>query len=173
MKSEIDSISRMVKDFPVGKKVTFFVSKALPAEAFASTTKNTIPINALALRNRSITEQNILNGGMYFASTNAEGIAVHEYGHIFASVFGNKRLETAKRAYYNVYGKTLSGGEVLSYLGTAISEYAAEYSGDIDRDAFKNAVKTTKFKEIIPEVIAKSQTDDSEFVTEFIRLLRG
>lgn len=51
---------------------------------------------------------------MYFASTNAEGIAVHEYGHIFASVFGNKRLETAKRAYYNVYGKTLSDGEVLS-----------------------------------------------------------
>ena len=173
MKSEIDTISRMGKDFAVGKKVTFFVSKALPAEAFASTTKNTIPINALALRNRSVTEQNILNGGMYFASTNAEGIAVHEYGHIFASVFGNKRLETAKRAYYNVYGKTLSDGEVLSYLGTAISEYAVEYSSDIDRDAFKNAVKATKFKEIIPEVIAKSQTEDSELVTEFIRLLRG
>lgn len=173
LKSEINTISRMVNDFPVGKKVTFAVSKALPAEDFASTTKNTITFNALALRNRSITEQNILNGGMYFASTNAEGIAAHEYGHIFASVFGNKGLETAKRAYYNVYGKTLSDGEVLSYLETAISEYAVEYSGDIERDAFKNAVKATKFKEIIPEVIAKSRTDDSEFVTEFIRLLRG
>ena len=173
LKSEIDTLSRMVNDFPVGKKVTFAVSKALPAEDFASTTKNTITFNALALRNRSITEQNILNGGIYFASTNAEGIAAHEYGHIFASVFGNKGLETAKRAYYNVYGKTLSDGEVLSYLETAISEYAVEYSGDIERDAFKNAVKATKFKEIIPEVIAKSQTDDSEFVTEFIRLLRG
>lgn len=173
LKSEIDTLSRMVNDFPVWKKVTFAVSKALPAEDFASTTKNTITFNALALRNRSITEQNILNGGMYFASTNAEGIAAHEYGHIFASVFGNKGLETAKRAYYNVYGKTLSDGEVLSYLETAISEYAVEYSGDIERDAFKNAVKATKFKEIIPEVIAKSRTDDSEFVTEFIRLLRG
>ena len=173
LKSEIDTLSRMVNDFPVGRKVTFSVSKALPAEDFASTTKNTITFNALAMRNRSITEQNILNGGAYFASTNAEGIAAHEYGHIFASVFGNKGLETAKRAYYNIYGKTLSDGEVLNYLETAISEYAVEYSGDIERDAFKKAVKATKFKEIIPEVIAKSQTDDSEFVTEFIRLLRG
>lgn len=173
LKSEIDTISRMMNDFPVGKKVTFSVSKSLPAEDFASTTKNTITFNALSLRNRSITEQNILNGGTYFASTNAEGIAAHEYGHIFASVFGNKGLETAKRAYYNVYGKTLSDSEALRYLETTISGYAVEYSGDIERDAFRNSVKATKFKEIIPEVIAKSQSDDSEFVTEFIRLLRG
>ena len=173
LKSEIDTIARMVNDFPVGKKVTFSVSKALPAEDFASTAKNTITFNALALRNRSITEQNILNSGMYFASTNAEGIAAHEYGHIFAYVFGNKGLETAKRAYYNVYGKTLSNGEALGYLETAISGYAVEYSGDIELDAFSNAVKATKFKEIIPEVIAKSLTDDSEFVTEFISLLRS
>lgn len=93
MKSEIDTISRMEKGFPVGKKVTFSVSKALPVEDFASTTKNTIPINALALRNRSVTEQNILNGGMYFASTNAGGIAVHEYGHILHLFLGTRALK--------------------------------------------------------------------------------
>ena len=173
LKSQIDTISRMMNDFPVGKKVTVAVSKSLSAEDFASTTKNTITLNSLALRSRSITEQNILNSGMYFAATNVEGISAHEYGHIFASIFGNKGLETTKKAYYNVYGKTLSDGEALSYLETAISEYAIEYSGDIELDAFKNSVKATKFREIIPEVIAKSQTDDSEFVTEFIRLLRG
>ena len=173
LKSEIDTISRMMNDFPIGKKVTFSVCKSLSAEDFASTTKNTITFNALSLRNRSVTEQNILNSGTYFASTNAEGIAAHEYGHIFASVFGNKGLETAKRAYYNVFGKTLSDSEALRFLETAISGYAVEYSGDIERDALKNSVKATKFKEIIPEVIAKSQSDDSEFVTEFIRLLRG
>ncbi len=92
---------------------------------------------------------------------------------IFASVFGNKGIETVKRSYYNVYGKTHSNGEALGYLETAISGYAVEYSGDIELNAFRNAVKATKFKEIIPEVIAKSLTGDSEFVTEFISLLRS
>lgn len=96
---------------------------------------------------------------------------------IFLHLFSGTRGLKLPREHAIVYTETLSEyvsyGEVLSYLETAISEYAVEYSGDIERDAFKNAVKATKFKEIIPEVIAKSRTDDSEFVTEFIRLLRG
>lgn len=171
LKAEIDAIDKMRSKYPVKSKITITVDGKMSDHDFASTTNATIRFNTKALRNRDVTEMNLIMADGYFASSSAEGIGIHEYMHIFVSEQGNKGLEIAKQAYYNISGKMLSDGEALEFLETNISGYATEYNGDIDRDVVKNSVKATKYTEIIPEVITKSETKGSEFITEFIRLL--
>lgn len=89
LKAEIDALSNIRSEFPVGKKVILSVGHFVSDEDFASTCNGHITLNAKVLRNRTITEKNILAGGM-FAVSKLEDIVVHEYGHIIADakVFG-------------------------------------------------------------------------------------
>ena len=159
LKAEIDTLSNMQKRFPVGRKVVLSVGQIHDDGEFANTTDCHITINYKALRDRAITEKNILLGGQ-FASTMAEGIIAHEYGHVISNTKGNKSIDFVQKAHYNVYGDTISGDSLVKFLTSHVSKYAV-------------TVKKNKLKEIIPEVLAKNSTNPSEFSMEFVKLLEG
>lgn len=160
LKAEIDTLSKMCNEFPTGRKVILSVSNSLPDNDFASTIDHHITLNAKALRDRAITEQNIMKGGL-FASKTVEDICVHEYGHIITSVKGNKGLEIAQKAYYNVFGATLSVDDVIDFLGENISDYSTSLGN------------RRKYTEIISEILAKNHSAPDDFTSEFINLLKG
>lgn len=64
---------------------------------FAETINNTIVFNEKALRNRAITEGNMVHGNR-FSSRNIEDIAFHEFGHILSQKTGNIGVEIAQKA---------------------------------------------------------------------------
>lgn len=158
LKAEIDTISRMQTVLPLGKTVTINVSH-LADDDFAETIQTTITINSSALRNKKITLANI-TGGKMFASSTIEDIAAHEYGHIYTQIKGNKGLEIAAKAYYNVFGENVSNKDLLAFLYEHVSPYSVQLSG-------KN-----KYKEIIPEILAKNNSQASNFTDEFVKLLK-
>lgn len=159
LKAEIDTLSKMCSNFPTGRKVILSVNNSLPDNDFASTIDHHITLNAKALRDRAITERNIVNGG-FFASTTLEDIAAHEYGHIIASVKGNKGLEIAQKAYYNAFGENISNKDLLAFLYEHISPYSVQQSG------------RNKYKEVISEILAKGNSHAGNFADEFIKLLK-
>ncbi len=159
LKSEIDAVSKMVAEFPTGRKVIVSVSNSMSDEDFAATMGEHITLNAKALRNRKITEQNIVLGDQFAASC-VEDIAVHEYGHIISTAKGNKGLEIAEKAYYNVFGKTAEIDELMDFLDGNISNYST-------------TVKNRKYTEITPEILAKNNSNPNAFTKEFIKLLKG
>ena len=159
LKMEIDTISKMAEEFPIGRKITVSVSQSMPDEDFASTIGEHITFNAKALRNRKITEQNIVLGDQ-FASSCVEDIAAHEYGHIISTVKGNKGLEISGKAYYNVFGKTIEDDDLIDFLDENISNYST-------------TVKNRKYTEITPEMLAKNNSKPDAFTEEFIKLLKG
>lgn len=158
LKAEIDTINKLQKVLPLGKAVTISVSH-LADDDFAETIQTTITINSSALRNRKITLANITSGKM-FASSTVEDIAAHEYGHIYTQIKGNKGLEIAAKAYYNVFGESVSNRDLLAFLYEHVSPYSVQLSG-------KN-----KYKEIIPEILAKNNSQASNFTDEFVKLLK-
>lgn len=158
LKSEIDILQKISKEIPLRKKIVLSVSKSLPDADFASTIENHITLNAKALRNRSITEKNIKLGGI-FSSSKAEDIIVHEYGHVFMYEKGNKGIEISCKVYYNMNGKKIDIDNMLVYLEDNISSYSV-------------IVEKQKYKEIIPEVLAKHNSNPDEFTKLFIKLLK-
>ena len=127
-----------------------------------------ITLNTKALRDRIITEKNLVSGG-YFAASRLEDIVIHEYGHVFSSVYGNKGVEIARKARYNITGTESSIGEILTYLNDNISSYATAFPTNGVRPS---VFDLKKYKEIIPEVIVKHIQSPDVFTTEFIRLLK-
>ena len=158
LKAEIDTISKMQTVLPLGKTVTINVVH-LADEDFAETAQTIITINSSALRNKKITLANIMDGKM-FASSSVEDIAAHEYGHIYTQIKGNKGLEIAAKAYYNIFGENVSTKDLLAFLYDHVSPYSVQLSG-------KN-----KYKEIIPEILAKNNSQASTFTDEFVKLLK-
>lgn len=167
LKSGIDAISKVDSLLALGKKITVGFSQSLPDADFASTVGSHITFNAKAFRNRKVTETNIANGAM-FASSTVEDVGVHEYGHIFSAAKGNKGLEIAQKAYYNVFGKEASVDDILEYLYSNVSAYSIDVEGGKSR-----VFHQKNFKEIIPEVLAKNNSDPDGFTEEFVDLLRG
>jgi len=161
LKTEIDTLARMRSEFPVGKKLIVTVSQSIPDGEFASILDSHITLNAKALRDRGITERNILLGGQ-FASTTAEDIVIHEYGHLINTAKGNKGIDFARKAYYNVFRESISDADLVMFLYEHVSEYAVQTSSG------KN-----KFKEIVPEILAKNNSNASEFTEAFVELLKG
>lgn len=159
LKSQIDTLSRISSELPVGKKISLSVIKTDEAD-FGESSQEVIRINLKALRDRKITEMNILNG-LEFASTTVEDIVVHEYGHIFVSIKGNKGLEIARKAYYNVFGESPSDEAMATFLYEHISPYSMKVTG------------RNNLPEIIPEVLAKNNSNPSEFTRTFVELLKG
>ena len=168
LKSEIDALSSVSKMLPIGKKLTVTVSHSLPDDEFASTVGEHITFNAKVFRNRKITERNISLGGQ-FASIKVEDIAVHEYGHIFTTLNGNKGLEISGKAYYNVFGEIVDDDEMIVYLATNISPYSISQKTKKGKTGQFNR---KKYKEIIPEILAKNNSDPDKFTREFVELLK-
>ena len=172
LKGEVDALSSVMIQYPevTKRKITLTVGD-LPDDDFAITRNRTIILNSNVLRDRKIAEENIKKAGI-FASPRPEHIVVHEFGHIVSRAKGNKGIEIAKKAYYNLSKEELSKGQILVYLEEKVSAYSTEYSGDYERDLERGGLKETKFEEIIPEVMAKHENRANKFTTEFARLLK-
>lgn len=168
LQAQIDAIEAIKKRLPIGKNITLTVSHSLSDKDFAATTAEHITINAKALRDRKITEKNIAIGGQ-FACVTVEDIAVHEYGHVFSAFKTNKGLEIAGKAYYNIFGKEADDDTVLEYLYCNISQYSIYLKKENNKNALFNR---RKYKEIIPEVLAKHNANPDNFTEEFIKILK-
>lgn len=110
-----------------------------------------------------------LTNGQWLASQRLEDIAAHEFGHMLTDKIGNSGIEIAMQAYYNIYEENISVDDVILYLAANISEYAVILPGM--RENQKITVK--RYKEVIPEVLAKHNSNPNDFTTEFVSLLKG
>lgn len=168
LRSEIDALYDIQKELPVGKEITLSVSRSLPDDEFAETSGDHITLNIKALRNRTITEKNMAEGNL-FAGASAEDIIIHEYGHVFSSHKGNKGIEIARKARYNIHGVESSLDEILVFLDENISDYATVFSS---HDEQANRFNLKKYREVIPEVLVKHCRSANIFTSEFVRLLK-
>ena len=158
LRGQIDTLDKMQNMLPLGKRLSFSVSH-MDDDDFGITSQTNISVNVKVLRNRRVTIMNIREGNM-FASKTVEDIAAHEYGHVFTMIKGNKGIEIAKRAYYNTYSRACTNEEIIDFLRENISMYCVTQHG-------------TKFKEIIPEVLAKHNSSSDDFTAAFVELLKG
>ena len=94
---------------------------------------------------------------------------IHEYGHVIAGAKGNKGIEIVQKACYNVFTQNPEMKDVLKLLRREISPYSATYYAKGKETLFFDP---KRYKEIIPEVLAKNNSRPSDFTTEFIRILR-
>lgn len=168
LKAEIDALHDIQKELPVNRRITLSISQLLPDDEFAETSGDHITLNAKALRNRVITERNLAEGNL-FAGTRAEDIIIHEYGHVFSSFKGNKGIEIARKARYNIFEEESSLDEILSFLDEHVSPYSTVFS---EQNEHANLFNLKKYKEIIPEVIVRNCRSANAFTEEFVRLLK-
>ena len=164
LKEQIDVISETAKEYGINDKITITFNIFADDADFAQTTNNTITFNTKALRNREITNY-ILNEDDFLASTDIVGIAIHEMGHIISRKYGEKGIELAKETYYNIYRKEINTEELIEFLYKNISKYCVNKSNLTD-------FKAKNYKEIIPEILAKQETNPNRFTEEFMRLLK-
>lgn len=155
MKSQIDTLSRLTKEFPVGKTVSITVGK-LSGEDFGETRNRTVILNSVALRDANVTRRNILLDGQ-FASINAQDTVAHEYGHVFANTLNIKGLDIARQGYYNAYKENISDEKLREFLFDNLSEYSIKRKGT----------------EIIPELFAKHNSNADAFTSACMELLKG
>lgn len=158
LKASIDALHNVRDNFPVDKPVVLSIGNIRDDEEFGSTRDFHITVNAKALRDRAVTERNIAKGNM-FASKTLEDIVIHEYGHVISYAKGNKGVDLVQKAYYNTYKKELYINDLPSFLIERVSKYAA-------------TMKKKSFREIIPEVLAKNNSQPDDFTQEFVSLLK-
>ena len=154
LKTEIDTVSNAINQYGI-KRTIKVSSMVLGDDDFAITDGYTITFNSKALRNRAITEYNIVNGGK-FASKTLEDIALHETGHIIERENNVNSIEIAKKAYYNVTGKYVSTKMINKYLTNHVSLYSSEEP-----------------TEIFAELLVCDKNNPTAFTKEFIALLKG
>ena len=166
LKEQIDVVQKITNDFNISQKITI-ETKRMSEGDFGETHGNTISLSMQALRDKAVTEKK-LNEDNYLAATTVKGIAAHEMGHIIADIIGNKGIEIAKQAYYNIYGKELSNGEIIDFLEERISEYST-YIRVRDR---QKKTKNSYYKEVMPEILSKAYTTNDSFTMECIKVLK-
>ena len=174
VKAQIKTLDLMRRIYPevFKKKLTITFSDCLSDDTFAEINNRTIVFNNKPFRNRAVTEK-ILRNVKYFASNRIEDIVIHEFGHLVARIKGNRGIEIAMRAYYNVYNKEISYKDILQYLENNISGYCTTYRGDFDQDELLGKIKYSKHNEVISEVFAKHYSKPNDFTREFVKLLKG
>lgn len=168
LKAQIDALSTVSQQLPTGNKLVLSVSKSLPDEDFAETVGNHITVNNKALRNRKVTEANLAAGGV-FSSSKAEAVVIHEYGHVITMAKGNKGVEIAQKACYNIFGKNLDIGDILKVLRREVSPYSTTYYAKRNSPF---AFDSSRYKEIIPEILAKNSFGKNELTVEFVKILK-
>ena len=140
----------------------------MPDDQFGETVGKHITLNTKALRNRAITEQNLSEEGI-FASRKIEDIVVHEYGHTFAVFKCNKGHKIARRAMYNIFGEETTLDATIRYLRKNVSAYSIKFPS---QNNLPQHFDVKKYKEVIPEILAKHNCAPDEFTSEFVRLLK-
>lgn len=164
LRQQIDTISSLKTEYNINQKITLRFTN-MSDDDFAETVNNTICFNNKAMRNAKITNQN-LNADNQLAATDFTGIAVHEMGHIISRTYGEKGLDIAKQAYYNIFKENISQTDLLDYLCNNVSEYSIFVP-------YERQSRNVKLKEITPEILSKSKSSNSnDFSEEFIKLLK-
>ena len=166
LKEQIDIIADMKKGYGIDKRLTVSF-KPMSDSDFAQFTKNGINFNTKALRNREHTNK-ILNADNYLAATDIKGIAVHEMGHHISNKYGEKGLELAQKAYYNIYKQTRNYKEMIPFLKEEVSVYSTNISIEHEEAPFN----VKHYKEVVPEMLSKNATNPDLFSQEFVRLLK-
>lgn len=162
LRQQIDTISSIKSEYNINQKITVRFAN-MSDDDFAETVNNTICFNNKALRDAKITNQN-LNADNWLAATDFTGIAVHEMGHIISRTYGEKGLDIAKKAYYNIFKENISTDDILKYLSTNVSGYSVD---------LLQMSKKPRYKEITPEILSKSKSSSSSVLAdEFIKLLK-
>ena len=95
-------------------------------------------------------------------------VTLRIYCHIISRKYGNKGVEIAKKAYYNIYGEDISNNDILSYLRKNISRYTITIN---NMQSIKKK-KSSLYKEVTSEIFAKNFTNSTEFTIEFVKLLK-
>lgn len=170
LKEQIDTIDAIKTEYKIKPKITVRFAKDMSDDDFAFTINNTIHFNNKALRNRQITEENLK--GDYLVSEKSFGISVHEMGHIITKNYGEKGIEIAKRAYYNIYNKSLNTFGIIEYLKNNVSKYSVDVDKFDENTGLPKRVTDKDYIEIIPEMLAKSKVSNDRFTDEFIKLLK-
>lgn len=155
----------MRSEYKIKPKITIKFAN-MSDDDFAITSGSTIHFNKKVLRNRKITEQNLK--GNYLASAKSSGISAHEMGHIISQNYGEKGIEIAKRAYYNIYREKITDGQILKFLNNNISKYSIK----IPYNKIGKTFKKEFYIEVIPEIFAKNTTNPDKFSREFVKLLK-
>ncbi len=164
LKRQIDTISSVKTEYNITHKITLEFAN-MADDDFAETINNTIRFNNKAMRNAAITNLN-LNSDRQLAATDFTGIAVHEMGHIISAKYGEKGLDIAHKAYYNMFKENISRTDLLDYLYNDVSEYSIFVP-------YERQSRNVKLKEITPEVLSKSKsTNSNDFSKEFVKLLK-
>ena len=173
LKAMIDQIQELQMDYPAlgRRRITIVFGGGMDEGTLAVSTQKTISFNPLALRDKQTTETN-LQRMKAFASSHAEDIATHEMGHLLSFYVGNKGVEIALEAYYNVFKQRMTVDEILSYLAREISPYSTSLELNLRRADNIRTIATNRYHEIIPEVLSKDRTAATEFTKEFVRLLK-
>lgn len=168
LKEQIDAIAEIRAEYGIKKKITIVFSE-LPDNDLAQTGMgaDTITFNKKALRNREITEA-FLTEDKTLATDNVKGIAYHEMGHVISYVYGEKGLDIAMKAYYNIFKEEISPREMLNWLRDNISIYSAF----IPPNRAEGIFKAKKFREVTPEIMSLDKTNPNRFSNEFVRLLK-
>lgn len=166
LKEQIDIISNMRSEYKLTGKLTITFD-SMADDDFASTNGKRINFNTKCLRNREITNE-ILSADNTLAANDISGIATHEVGHLISKKYGEKGLEIASKAYYNINGKQVTLDIMPSVLEKELSLYASESSADKEGTRFN----AKHYKEVIPEALSKNQTNPNAFTNEFVKLLK-
>lgn len=168
LKEEIDQLSEMQEEYKYisPKPITLNV-KILDDDDFAITNGSNITINTKALRDRSITIDNLTEDS-YFAAKEIKDIVIHEFGHVIASRLGNKGFALSKKACYNLFHMEMSNGDILDIIADKISGYAIDLSPIYEGRNFRGS----HYKEILPELLVVKQYSSDAFIEECAKLLK-
>lgn len=160
LKEQIDILAEYKNRFKL-KKVGISFSRSLSDDTPAWTPNDHVIFNTKFLRSRKATES-FLNADSTLSATNIRGLGAHEVMHLFMRQYGYKGIEIAQKAYYNLYGSELTRGEILKYLKNNVSSYSA--SAD-------EMSKHIRYKELLPEISAKNETNPDRFTEEYMRIV--
>ena len=80
-------------------------------------------------------------------------------GHIISRKYGNKGVEIAKKAYYNIHRKEIDTENLIKFLFENISEYCVDHRRQTNLN-----FRSKDYIEIFSEVLAKHGTNPNEFI---------
>ena len=168
LKEQIDAIAQMRGEYGISGKLTVSLRQMVDGDlGETKSAGDVIYLNKIAFRDRAVTDA-YLNADQYLSSASTSGIGIHEMGHVISLKYGEKGIDIARKTYYNIYKEKISDRELLAFLENNVSEYSTFLPEKYEGKPF--AAK--RYKEVTPEILAKSKTNPDAFTEEFVRLLK-
>ena len=168
LKGQIDAIADMRTEYKLDGKLTVCF-RDMQGDDLGETKSagDVIYLNKKAYRDRSVTDA-YLNADQYLSSSSVSGIGIHEMGHVISLKYGEKGIDIARKTYYNIYKEEITNKELLKYLKNNVSSYSIFLPDQYINKPFN----AKRFKEIVPEILAKDKTNPDDFTSEFVKLLK-